>query len=118
MVNVASTAQDLSDDYTHMGSWIGLASVNAGDPSGSPLEVPTGAGGYGRAQTTWTSVGGGLNNGTAVTLNAPAGEYNFVVLYSTSGPTQQGDKLIDYCKIDAVLNGDGEIVITPQYKQS
>jgi hypothetical protein len=118
MINVASTAQKLSDDYAKLGSWIGLASVNGADPSGSPLEVPPNAAGYARVQTTWSSEGGGVNLGTAVTLNAPAGEYNFMVLHNPSDPSQPGDTLIDYCKIDAILNTDGQIVVIPQYTQT
>jgi hypothetical protein len=118
MVNVASTAQQLSDDYAGLGNWIGLATVNGGDPSGPPVEVPTGAAGYGRVQTTWSPSGGGINVGSTVTISAPAGEYKFAILCTASDPTQQGDKLIDYCEIDAILNNDGTVVVTPQYTQT
>jgi hypothetical protein len=118
MVNVASTAQELSDYFGGLGGWIGLATANPADQSGSPLEIPTGASGYSRVQTTWTSSGGGVNVGEAVTISAPAGEYKFVILCTKSDPTQQGDKLIDYCPIDALLNTDGTVVVTPQYTQT
>ena len=78
MVNVDSTAQTLSDDYAALGNWIGLATANQQGSSGPFLEVPAGAAGYGRIQTTWNSIGGGVNNGKPVTLSAPAGEYTFV----------------------------------------
>jgi hypothetical protein len=118
MVNVAFTAQKLSDDYAKLGTWIGLASVDGANPSGPPLEVPPNAAGYARAQTTWSSEGGGVNLGTAVTLNAPAGEYKFVILHTQSDPSQPGDALIDYTQIDAILNNDGQIVVVPTYTQS
>jgi hypothetical protein len=119
MVNVASTAQTLSDDYAMEGKWIGLATANQGDPSGLPLEIPAGAGGYGRAPVTWNSIGGGLSNGKPVTLAAPAGEYTFVILCSAQADfNEPGDTVLDYCKIDAILNIDGQIVVTPKYTQT
>jgi len=118
MVNVASTAQTLSNDYTDLGNWIGLASVDGSNPTGPPLEVPKGAAGYGRVQTTWSAQGGGVNVGLSVTLSAPAGEYKFAILHSQSDSTQDGDRLIDYCQIDAILNSDGEIVVVPTYTQT
>jgi hypothetical protein len=119
MVNVASTAQTLSNDYAGLGDWIGLATVDGGNPSGPPAEVPTGASGYARAQTTWSPSGGGVNVGTAVTISAPPGEYTFAILCTQSDPNQPGDKVIDYCKISgAILNNDGQIVVTPTYTQT
>jgi hypothetical protein len=119
MVNVASTAQTLSNDYAGLADWIGLATVNGQDPSGSPVEVPTGAANYGRVQTTWNPSGGGVNVGAAVTISAPAGEYTFAILCTQSDPMKPDDKLIDYCNINgAILNNDGEIVVTPTYTQT
>jgi hypothetical protein len=118
MINVPATAQKLSDDYAKLGSWIGLASVDGSHPNGQPLEVPTGAAGYARVQTTWSSEGGGVNVGTPVTISAPEGEYNFVILHTESDPSQDGDALIDYTQIDAILNSDGQIVVVPTYTQS
>jgi hypothetical protein len=118
MVNVASTAQKLSDDYAKLGTWIGLASVDGSNPTGPPLEVPPQAAGYQRVQTKWTSQGGGVNVGIPVTLSAPAGEYTFVILQTESDPSQPGDALIDYTQIDAILNSDGQIVVVPTYTQS
>ena len=117
MVNVASTAQTLSDDYAALGNWIGLATANT---DGMPLEVPVGAANYERVQTTWTSGSGGVNNGKPVTLNAPAGQYTFVILCSAkTDSTQSGDTLLDYCKINPPpLNYDGQIVVTPQFTQT
>jgi hypothetical protein len=118
MVNVASTAQTMSDDYAALGNWIGLATANQ-DSSGLPLEVPAGAAGYGRIQTTWNSSGGGVNNGKPVTLSAPAGEYTFVILCSAQTDSNQpGDTVIDYCKINAILNYDGHVVVTPQFTET
>ncbi|MFZ1161802.1 hypothetical protein [Mycobacterium sp.] len=119
MVNVASTAQTLSDDYAALGKWIGLATANQGNSSGLPLEVPAGAGGYQRAPVTWNSSGGGLSDGEPVTLNAPAGEYTFVILCSAQADANDpGDTVLDYCKIDTILNIDGQIVVTPKYTQT
>jgi hypothetical protein len=119
MVNVDSTAQTLSDDYAALGNWIGLATADQGGSSGPFLEVPAGAAGYGRIQTTWNSIGGGVNNGKPVTLSAPAGEYTFVILCSAQTDSNQpGDTVIDYCKIDAILNNDGQVVVTPQFTET
>jgi hypothetical protein len=118
MVNVASTAQTLSNDYTDLGDWIGLASVDGSNPTGPPVEVPTGASGYGRVQTHWSPSGGGVNVGAAVTISAPPGEYKFAILCKKSDPTQMGDAMVDYCQIDAILNTDGQIVVVPTYTQT
>ena len=118
MINVASTAQTLSNDYAVLAGWIGLATPNGQDPSGPPVEIPAGASGYRRAQITWNPSGGGVNIGNAVEISAPAGEYKFAILCTESDPTQPGDRLIDYCAIDAQLNSDGTVVVTPQYTQT
>ncbi len=35
-----------------------------------------------------------------------------------AGPDPTQDPMVDYCKIDASLNTDGEIVVIPTYTQT
>jgi hypothetical protein len=113
MVNVPSTAQSLSDDYVAMGAWIGLATD---DPGGIPAPAnEVTADGYARQKTTWTSEDEGVNRGSPVTFDLPSGAYPFMILCADAN----GDNMIDNCKIsNVVLNGDGQIVVIPQYTQT
>jgi hypothetical protein len=112
MVNVSSTAQNLSNDYAGMGAWIGLATDDPGSTSTPANEVT--ADGYTRQKTTWTPGDAGVNQGSPVTFTLPSGAYPFMILCKDDGD------MIDNCKIngDATLNSDGEIVVIPTYKQS
>jgi hypothetical protein len=111
MVNVPDTAQSLSNDYTGMGSWIGLATDDPGN-SPSPANEVNG-GGYTRQQTTWLPTDAGVNQGSPVTFSLPSGAYPFMILCKDNGD------MMDYCKLNnVVLNTDGEIIIIPTYTQT
>jgi hypothetical protein len=117
MVNISSTAQSLSDDYAGMGQWIGLATDDPGDTSAPANEVSVGMGpppGYARQQAVWNPGTGGVNQCEPVTFNLPSGEYPYVIVCGDSA----GHTMIDYCEIDATLNSDGQIVVTPTYTQT
>jgi hypothetical protein len=120
MINVASTAQALSDTYASMGAWIGLATADPGGTStpNQNAEVAVGAGpapGYARQQTIWTSESGGVNRGSAVTFSVPPGLYTFMILCSDAN----GNTMIDNCPISATVNsnGNGQLVVVPEYTQ-
>ncbi len=51
MVNVPATAQTLSNDYTQMGTWIGLATDDPGNSPTPANEVTADT--YQRQPTTW-----------------------------------------------------------------
>lgn len=117
MVNVTETAQQLSNDYVALGNYIGLATGNPGSTSAPAHEASGGTPAYARVPTTWTpsSPPTGINQGSTVTINVPAGTYTYMIL--CSGPT--GHNMIDNCPIDPMpLNGDGQIALTPIYQQS
>ena len=115
MVNVASTRQDLSDDYKDLGLYIGLATADdENDPPGPPVEVAVA--GYERKNPNWRSVGGGVVQGDALTFNLPAGYYTYMTVYA--GPTAGSDDLIDWCEIDSSLAIGGQIVVTPVFTQT
>jgi hypothetical protein len=115
MVNVSTTAQDLSNDYVKLGAFIGLATGPPGSTS-TPMNEPSGGSPpYGRQHTTWTAGTDGVNNGSLVTINVPAGIYTHMIL--CSGPT--GNNMIDNCPIpQQILNNDGQIALNPVYTQS
>jgi hypothetical protein len=113
MVNVASTAQSLSNDYVAMGNWIGLATDDPGSMPAPANEVT--ADGYSRQQTTWIPDEDGVNQGSPVTFNLPSGAYPYLILCADAN----GQSMIDNCKIsNVVLNSDGQIVVIPQYTQT
>jgi hypothetical protein len=113
MINVPATAQSLSDDYAAMGAWIGLATDDPGDSTAPSNEVT--ADGYSRQQTTWVPEDEGVNQGSPVTFNLPSGAYPFMILCADA----IGDTMFDNCKIsNVVLNGNGQIVVIPQYTQT
>jgi hypothetical protein len=116
MVNVPATAQTLSDDYVGLGKWIGLATDDPGS-SPTPANEVT-ADGYQRQPTIWTADAdeAGVNHGQPVTFTLPGGSYSYMLL--CKGPGLNTDPMVDYCKIDATLNGDGQIVLIPQYTQT
>jgi hypothetical protein len=117
MVNVASTAQSLSNDYAGLGLWVGLATDDPGNDSAPANEVTVGVGpspGYGRQQADWNAGTGGVNQSKPVTFNLPSGDYPYLIVCGDSA----GQTMIDYCKIDATLNGDGQIVVVATYTQT
>lgn len=115
MVNVTNTAQTLSKDYTALGSYIGIASVDPGSSSTPTSEASGGSPAYARQQTTWTAGSGGVYNGSAVTINLPKGTYNYMILCSQA----TGDNMIDNCPIpQQILTADGSLTVQPVYTQS
>jgi hypothetical protein len=119
MINVASTAQKLSDYYTGLGSWVGLATSNPGGDAtpNSGSEVAVGAGpapGYSRQPVQWNPGSGGVNTGMAVTFNVPQGVYSYMILCND----KDGNTMIDNCPISANVNGNGQLVVVPEYTQT
>ena len=114
MVNVNTTAQDLSNDYVKLGAFIGLAT---GTPARrrprctSVRRLPA----LRASAPSWTAGSDGVNNGALVTIDVPAGTYTRMIL--CSGAT--GNNMIDNCPIPhQTLNKDGQIALNPVYTQS
>jgi hypothetical protein len=115
MVNVNATAQALSDDYVKLGTFIGLATGDPGSTSTPMHEASGGSPAYARRKTSWTAGSDGVNNGSLVTFDVPAGIYTHMIL--CSGPT--GNNMVDNCPIpQQILNNDGHIALNPVYTQS
>ena len=116
MVNVTATTQALSKDYTELGSFIGLATDDPGSTSTPMNEASGGTPAYSRQQTTWTAGSGGVFNGSVVTINVAGGQtYKYMILCSGAS----GHNMIDNCPIPPqVMNGDGQLTLSPVYTQS
>jgi hypothetical protein len=115
MVNVPATAQSLSQDYTNMGNWIGLATDDPGNSAAPANEVT--ADSYQRQPTTWMpdDADAGVYHGVGVTFDLPSGAYPFMILCAD----KQGDNMFDNCKVsNVVLNTDGQIIVVPTYTQT
>lgn len=112
-IAIATTRQNLADRYGTLGTFFGLATGNPGSTT-TPANEASG-GGYTRVATTWSSGAGGVENGTAVTVNANAGTYTFTTLCSAASGANQ----IDNAAITStVLSAAGQIVLTPTFTQS
>lgn len=112
-IAVPATRQSLAAAYAALGDYFGLATGAPGSTS-TPANEASG-GSYAREATTWTAASGGVENGSAVTINANAATYDYAIL--CSGAT--GNTMIDNCAITStVLSAAGQIVLTPTYTQS
>lgn len=112
-IAVATTRQALANTYATQGTFFGLATGSPGSTS-TPANEASG-GGYARVATTWTAGSGGVQNGSAVTINAAAGTYTFAILCSAA----TGTTMVDNSAITStVLSAAGQIVLTPTYTQS
>lgn len=114
-IAVATTRQSLANTYATLGSWIGVCT---GDPgtSGTPSNEATGGSpAYARKQTTWTAGSGGVQNGSAVTVDVAAATYTYILLASASS----GNTMVDKAAITSVvMSAQGQLVVTPTYTQT
>lgn len=119
-IAVAATRQVLADAYkTIAGSNVAYVSVHTADPltTGGNEAPATGSPAYARKQTTWTSGTGGVITGSQVTIDLPAGTYNFVGLWKTA--TGGTADFIDKVAISPTqLGAQGQLLITPTFTQS
>ena len=107
-IAVATTRQTLADAYKVIGNYVGLATADPGTTSTPANE--TSGGSYARVATTWTSASGGVVNGSAVTINAPAGTFTFAFLATAA----TGNNMFDKCSITSTtLSSAGQIIVTP-----
>ena len=114
-IAVATTRQSLADQYKTLGTWVGLATADPGTSATPTSEATGGSPAYARKQTTWTSATGGVVNGSAVTIDVPAGTYTYVILCSAAS----GANMIDKSSITSVtMSAQGQIVVTPTFTQT
>jgi hypothetical protein len=112
-IAIAATRQALANTYATQGTYLGLTTGAPGTTS-TPANEATG-GGYARVATTWTAGSGGVQNGSATTINAAAGTYTYAILCSAA----TGATMVDNAAITSTtLSAAGQIVLTPTYTQS
>jgi hypothetical protein len=111
MVNQLATAQNVNNDYTALGAYIGVCTGPPGTTSTVLNEVTGGSPAYVRKLTTWTAGTNGSAVGTSVTLNLPAGTYPYMIMCSAVS----GNNLIDWCILPTpiMVISQAGIQITP-----
>jgi hypothetical protein len=114
-IAVAATRQSLANTYATLGTWIGVATGDPGTTATPSSEATGGAPAYARKQTTWSAGAGGIQNGTAVTVDVAAATYTYILLASASS----GNNMIDKAAVTSVvMSAQGQIVVTPTYTQT
>lgn len=109
MTNVTATAELMVTYYSGLGAWIGLCTGAPGTTNAPSNEASGGSPAYARQETTWT-VSGATAIGSAVTINVPAGTYNYMIFCSAS----TGNAMVDWCSISPqIASGQTTITITP-----
>jgi hypothetical protein len=113
MVNISTTKQSIANYAAGLGHWVGLSTANPGNTATVLNEASGGSPAYARQSTTWTSGGsGGVVNGSAVTINVPAGTFTYAVLCSAS----TGNYQVDWSQIIAMTtSAQSQIIVTPTY---
>ncbi len=118
-IAVATTRQALADAYKNVaGSNTVYISVHIADPGTTGAnEANGGTPAYARKLSTWTSGTGGVVTGSQVTIDLPAGSYNYVGLWKTVAGGAAD--FIDKVAISATtLGAQGQLLITPTFTQS
>jgi len=120
-ISVPATREALANAYSALGAYI---SLHTGDPGTTGANEATGGSpAYARKQTTWATgdASDGVETGSQVTFDVPAGTYTHVGIWSAT----TGGTFIDSYKIpgtpnDAgiVLSIQGQVRVTPTYTQS
>jgi hypothetical protein len=115
MVACTATLNSLASYYAGLGTDIGLATGNPGSSTTPANEASGGSPAYARVATTWSAGTTGVQNGTAVTINVPEGDYDYMILCSGGS----GNNQIDNCAITTVImSAQGQIVCNPVYTQT
>lgn len=110
-MNQLTTAQNITNDFTALGSWLGVTTGPPGQGATVLNEATGGSPAYARQQTTWTAGANGSAQGSQITLNLPAGTYPYLVLCSGSS----GNNMVDWCILSTpiMLTEQGAVTITP-----
>ena len=106
-----ATKETAATSVTATGSWI---SLHTGDPSTTGANEATGGSpAYARKQTTWTAGSSdGVVNGSAVSIDVPAGTYTYAGVWSasTAGTFVGGFAL---SSSTGALPGQAVVAVTP-----
>jgi hypothetical protein len=114
-IAVGTTRQSLAAQYATLGTWIGVCTGDPGTTATPANEATGGSPAYARQQTTWSAGAGGVENGTAVTINVAAATYTYILLASSAS----GNTMIDKAAVTSVvMSAQGQIVVTPTYTQT
>lgn len=114
-IAVATTRQSMADHYATLGAYIGSATGDPGTTSSPANESTGGSPAYARKLTAWSASTGGVENGSAVTLDVPASTISHIILASASS----GNNMVDKADItDVVMSAQGQLVVTPTYTQT
>lgn len=111
-IQLATTRQTVCNAYVALGTWIGTATGSPGTTSTPSNESTGGSPAYARKQTTWTPSSGGVNNGSAVTIDVPASTIAYILLASAA--TVGAGNMIDWSDVtDIVFSAQGQAVVSP-----
>jgi len=111
-IAVATTRQALANAYVALGTYIGAAPSDPGTSATPASEATGGSPAYARQATSWTPGSGGNAAGSAVTLDVPANDYNYILLCGDAA----GNTMIDKVSVSQVsMSGQGQLVITPSF---
>jgi hypothetical protein len=116
-IAVTTTKQTMSNYYATLGTWIGACTGNPGSTTTPANEATGGSPAYARKQTTWTAGSGGVNNGSAVTIDVAAATYTYILLASAAALGSAN--MVDNAAITSVvMSAQGQLVVTPTYTQT
>ena len=107
-LNQLSTAQNVCNDYTAMGSWIGLCTGPPGNSSTVLNECSGGSPAYTRQETSWTPGGNGGASGSTVTMNLPSGTYPYMIMCASSS----GNTVVDWCILSTPISVTSQSAVT------
>src|SRR5664279_4731125 len=111
-IAVAATKEVLSTAYGANATWI---SVHTADPGTTGTSEATGGSpAYARKQTTWTpGASDGVNAGSQVTLDVPAGTYTYIGIWTT---VTAGTFSVKYLLPTAqTFATQGQLLVTPSF---
>lgn len=113
-VSVASTKEALASAFGELGSWV---SLHTGDPGFTGAsEASGGTPAYSRKPTNWLHGDtDGVITGTAVVIDAPAGVYTHIGIWST--PTG-GTFVAGVAISDVTLSEQGQVILVPSFTQT
>jgi|SRR6516164_9241861 hypothetical protein len=114
-IAVATTRQTLSNAYVAIGGYVAVATSDPGITSTPANEATGGTPAYARMLTTWTPGTGGVNTGSAVTIDLAPGTYTYVFLATAA----TGATMFDKAAITSVdYSVQGQLVVTPVFTQT
>lgn len=109
-----ATNEAMSAANVGLGSWISLHTASPGKTGAN--EATGGSPAYARKQTTWAAgTSDGVNSGSQVTIDVPAGTYTHFGYWSA----EVGGTYVDGGTITSTtLGAQGQIKVTPTHTQS